>query len=107
MKPEKLDFARQMRRSPTPSEGRVWQAVRRRQLGPVIRRQVPMLGYIADFYCAKAKLVIEIDGMIHEPAYDRHRDDVMQQHGFRILRFTNEQVQRDFPGVLESIRAAL
>ena len=66
-------------------------------------------GWIADFYFPADKVVVEIDGGSHanQVAYDRLRDEVMQRHGLTVLRFTNEQVDSDLDGVIESIRAAL
>lgn len=67
------------------------------------------LYYIPDFYCYKAKLVIEADGPIHsyKKEYDKNRDEVLQALGLRILRFENEQVINDTQHVLNTILKAL
>ncbi len=61
-----LSHARALRRDATPAERRLWQGLRRHQVGGLkFRRQVPLGPYIADFYCASARLVIEVDGISH------------------------------------------
>ncbi len=85
--------------------------MRNRQLGLLIRRQQPLLGrFIVDFYCARARLCIEIDGDSHvEPgqaAYDEVRTAALNRSGYRVVRFTNGQVETNLSAVLEAIRAA-
>ncbi len=101
--------ARQMRREPTPAEQIVWEMVRDRKIdGKKFRRQHPIDRYIADFYCAEAALVIEIDGAIHaEPNHDALRQQIIEAHGLRVLRFPNADVFDDPAAVLAHIRAAL
>jgi very-short-patch-repair endonuclease len=64
-------------------------------------------GFIADFYCHRAGLVIEVDGDLHDPDYDRERDLVFGQRGLRVLRFRNREVFHELERVLEMIREAL
>ncbi|MBQ8801291.1 MAG: endonuclease domain-containing protein, partial [Clostridium sp.] len=75
------------------------------------RRQQPFGPYIADFYCASSKLVIELDGSGHfQPEgmeYDRWRDAFMTGQGFRVLRFTNAQIDNEFAAVCTAIELAL
>jgi very-short-patch-repair endonuclease len=109
------ELCRQLRNNPTPSEKIIWEHLRRRSIsGKKFLRQFPIFTvngfgrksfYIADFYCAEYKLVIEIDGPIHllKKEYDANRDLVMQEWGFAILRFTNEMVERDLEKVLQDI----
>ncbi len=81
--------------------------------GPLGRRKQHAVGtYIVDFFCAKSKLVIEIDGDTHfEPeqlAYDTERTQWLnEQKHYRVIRFTNREVQHNIEGVIEAIRAAL
>ena len=108
--PAILQRSRDFRHPLTPTEARVWQAVRRRQLGLKIRRQHPIERFIADFYCAEVNLVIEIDGDGHvEPdqeSYDTERTRWLEERGYRVVRFTAEQVEDDLAGVVERIRWA-
>jgi len=109
--PTLLRHARESRQAPTAAEERVWKAVRNRQLGVHIRRQHALLGrFISDFYCAHVRLCIEIDGGIHtDPAqaeYDLARSACLATHGVRTLRFTNAEVMKNLPAVLNAIREA-
>jgi adenine-specific DNA-methyltransferase len=109
--PALLRHARESRHEPTAAEQRVWAAVRDHQLGVHIRRQHALLGrFIADFYCAQARLCIEIDGDTHaEPGqieYDAARTAWLSQRGCRVIRFTNADVFENLVGVLEAIRSA-
>ncbi len=70
------------------------------------RRQFPIEPYIADFVCLEPKLIIELDGSQHfdQAAYDNERTDFLEQRGFKVLRFWNNDVFKNTEGVLESIR---
>ena len=98
-------YARSMRRAPTEAEERLWGALRNRRLDRLkFRRQVPIGGYIADFVCMDAKLIVEIDGTQHaESGYDAKRDGDLRAHGFRVLRFWNDDVMRDLDSVCDTI----
>ncbi|MEO6631542.1 MAG: endonuclease domain-containing protein [Mucilaginibacter sp.] len=110
-------FCRQLRNNPTPAEKILWNEIRKRNIGgEKFLRQFPIfivqgIGrrafYIADFYCAKHKLVIEVDGPIHllKKEYDNNRDIVMKEWGFDTLRFTNDEVERDLDNVVSKIEA--
>ena len=92
----KLRLAARMRGSLTPAESRLWSAVRAGRLGGLrFRRQHVIRGFIVDFYCASARLAVEVDGPIHElrQAYDAARDRILEQHGIRVLRFSNRTVE--------------
>ncbi len=100
--------ARQLRKAMTPAEVRLWLALR--QLRPQrlhFRRQVPRAGYILDFACLPAKLVIEVDGEQHgldpHKGHDRRRDATLEALGFRTLRFWNHEVLTDCDDVVETI----
>lgn len=77
-----------MRREPTPTEARLWQILRREQLGVRFRRQEPIGPYIVDFVCFEHRLIIEADGGQHaESQHDARRDVWLRGQGFRLLRF--------------------
>jgi very-short-patch-repair endonuclease len=105
--PAILQLARDHRHPLTPAEAKVWARVRNRGLGFKIRRQHPIWRFIADFYCAEAKLVIEIDGDTHaEPdqqEYDRARTKWLEERGYHVIRFTNTDVHKHLDGVLNEI----
>ncbi|EIM03581.1 DUF559 domain-containing protein [Rhodanobacter denitrificans] len=87
--------ARQLRNGSTDAERRLWYFLRRQQLGGhKFRRQYPLAGYIADFVCVPARLVVELDGGQHLDAlaYDQHRTAALQREGYRVLRFWNDDV---------------
>lgn len=108
-KAEKLEKARDMRKNPTATEKIMWEKVRRNRLGVSIRRQAIILGYIVDFWCPSKRLVIEIDGEIHETQkeYDKRRDKIISSLDIKILRFTNKQILTDLYSVISEIRKYL
>jgi very-short-patch-repair endonuclease len=104
--PDLLNYARTMRQQPTPAERKLWQALRLKQIGRKWRRQAPIGPYIVDFYCPDLRLVVEVDGATHgEPASDKLRDAWLNARGFTLLRFWNNDVMANLPGVLERIAA--
>ncbi|RWK61875.1 endonuclease domain-containing protein [Mesorhizobium sp.] len=105
--PTKRRFARSMRREPTEAEDRLWHELRGRRLDRIkFRRQVPVGKFIADFVCAEARLIVEIDGSQHADSnYDRVRDAELKARGFRVLRFWNDDVLRDLSAVCDTIIA--
>ena len=108
---EKLKpLARQMRRDPTPAEHALWQRVRNRRVGGAkFRRQYAIERFIVDFVCLEHRLIIEVDGDIHEQQqeYDAVRQAFLEAQGFRVIRFTNAEVMRSPDGVVEIIGEAL
>ena len=102
--------ARALRRTPSLPEGILWQALRTRPGGFKFRHQHPLGAYTADFYCAAAKLVIEIDGESHGmgdgPARDARRDAWMRARGLCVVRFTAVEVMRDLESVVTAIVVA-
>lgn len=98
-------FAKAMRADATRAENLLWQALRGGKLdGLKFRRQVPMDGYIVDFVCFKARLIIEVDGGQHsQSAADAARDAHFVAGGFRVLRFWNDAVERDLDHVCAHI----
>lgn len=107
-KPPLMRVARKLRRDQTEAEAKLWFHLRDRRLqGHKFRRQVPMLGYVLDFYCAERKLVVELDGGQHNEdehlLRDEKRDAALQSLGISVLRFWNDQVFRDLDAVLAVI----
>ena len=99
-------FARKLRREQTSAESRLWWHLRNRQFhGWKFRRQVPIDGYIADFVCIDAKLIIEIDGGQHAEATakDAGRSAHLEQSGFVVIRFWNEDILKNIDDVLDGI----
>ena len=101
-------FARGMRKEPTPAEQALWKLLRNRRLaGFKFRRQPPFGPYILDFYCARAKLVVEADGDTHATAEgqesDRERDEYLAANGILVLRFWNGVIAEDKEAVLDRI----
>ena len=105
--PAKRNFARSMRREPTEAEDRLWQELRGRRLDNIkFKRQVPVGRYVADFLCAEAKLIVEIDGSQHaEPRHDQDRDAELKARGFRVLRLWNDDVLKELDAVCDTIIA--
>jgi very-short-patch-repair endonuclease len=95
----------------TDAETKIWQRLRaHRFMDLSFRRQLPIGPYIVDFVCLEARLIIEIDGGQHEShqaAYDAKRDTWLRGEGFRILRFWNNDVLKNFDGVLDRVVEAL
>jgi very-short-patch-repair endonuclease len=102
--------ARALRRDPTPAERKLWFDFLR-DLPEKFTRQKPLGAYIADFYCARHRLVIEIDGDSHYTdagkRYDDRRSTALAGSGVRVLRFTNTDVIQNFEGVCLQVLAAL
>jgi very-short-patch-repair endonuclease len=108
--PAKVARAKELRDTMTPAERYLWQQVRANRLdGWHFRRQQIIDGFIVDFYCHQANLVIEIDGPIHESqqAADAEREAILTRTGLKVLRFTNREVMGNVRLVLNQIRAAL
>jgi len=101
--------ARQLRRQASPIEDHVWGFLRNGHVdGLKFRRQHPIGRYVVDFYCHACRLVIEIDGPSHN---DQEEDDLnrtlwLNQNGYRVIRFTNNDVLKNPNGVREAIREA-
>ena len=100
--------SQKLRVDQTDAERKLWQRINRDQLlGFRFNRQKPLLSYIVDFYGAKAKLIIELDGSQHyEPDYqekDALRDAELNSLGFTVMRFSNNEVMREIEAVVEQI----
>jgi very-short-patch-repair endonuclease len=103
---EKLQRARELRSNMTAAENLLWQELRANKLGIHFRRQQIIAGFIVDFYCHKAALVIEVDGDIHDlqQEEDDKREKALKEMGLRIIRFRNQDVIRDLPTVVDDIK---
>ena len=103
-----VERARELRRRMTPPETRLWLCLRGKRLaGLKFRRQHPIGAYILDFYCASAKLAVEVDGQCHEHpdriAHDRRRTVWLREQNIRVIRLSAESVRTELGGVLEFI----
>jgi very-short-patch-repair endonuclease len=102
-----LERAREMRHPQTPAEAALWHVLRNHNLKYKFRRQHPIDHFIIDFYCAQAKLCIEIDGASHlEPEqqkYDALRTEVLEELGCKVIRFTNNDVRYNIHAVVDEI----
>jgi len=104
--PPLLQAAHELRQPQTPAEQKLWLRLRNRQLdGLKFRRQHPIDCFIIDFYCAEAKLCVEIDGDSHadQIAYDQARTGYLNERGYAVIRFTNREVFNQFEAVLQKI----
>ena len=98
--------ARNLRENLTNAELILWNRIRNNQLlGFRFKAQHPVAGFIADFYCHKAKLVIEADGLIHQTQkeYDMDRDNVFYDLGLTVIRFSNEEIENNTDSVIQTI----
>ena len=91
----------------TTAEKALWQELRANKLGVHFRRQQIIAGFIVDFYCHKAALVVEVDGEIHDlqREKDARRETVLKEMGLSIVRFRNEDVIKDLPTVVGKIKS--
>jgi very-short-patch-repair endonuclease len=108
-KPHLKEFARQLRNNSTKSEIKLWSYLKRKQMGGYdFHRQKPIDNYIADFYCNKLNLVIELDGLTHQWEETFEKDKLKQKRleelGFKVLRFSDDEVINDIDNVLRVIR---
>ncbi len=100
-------FARELRQPQTPAEATLWRHLRNRNLQYKFRRQHPIDFFIIDFYCAEAKLLIEIDGASHlvkeQIEYDKARTEYLEDLGYKVIRFTNDDVRYTINEVVSEI----
>ena len=101
-----LSRARELRREMTPQERKLWYLFLRKYPLKFYKQRI-IASFIADFYCPKARLVIELDGSQHYQApgmaYDSERTAALERYGLRVLRFSNADIDRQFPAVCEQI----
>ena len=103
-----LHFAIQNRKNPTAEEDKLWQELRNRQIvNCKFRRQHPIAGYIPDFVCLEKKLIIEIDGGYHnekeQEIFDDAREEWLKEYGYKMLRFSNEEIKNSIASILKNI----
>jgi len=103
------EFSKNNRSNPTEAEALIWNEIRNNKLGHKIRRQHAIGVFIADFVCIPKKLVIEVDGEYHadNKEYDLARTHFLQTEGFRLIRFTNNEVINDLPTIVTEIKKVL
>lgn len=109
-KKRKCKFTKKLRRVMTPEEKILWKELRNRRFRDTkFRRQVNIGPYIADFLCWRHNLIVEIDGKIHEQRkeHDSDRDQYLREHGFKILRITNKEVNNDLESALNKIEHSI
>jgi very-short-patch-repair endonuclease len=106
---ELVKNARSLRRNMTRSEAILWSRIRSKQIdGLKFRRQQPIFDYIVDFYCHELRLVIEVDGEIHDleevKKYDIRREKILKLNGYNVLRLTNFEVETNIDKTIGLIR---
>lgn len=105
-----VEIARQFRKKPTASEALLWQALRGKKMdGIKFRRQQPIGPFIVDFFAPAIRLVVELDGPIHEnqKEADRQRQCMLEETGLTVLRLTADDVENNLPAVLHNISFAI
>ena len=103
-----FERAEVLRRNPTHFENILWQHIKTNKLSVRFKRQHPIWMYIADLYCHELKLVIEVDGSIHDlieiKEYDVLREEDIKSFGIKVIRFTNDEIKHNVSGVIERIQ---
>jgi very-short-patch-repair endonuclease len=105
-----VEVARQFRKAPTKSEAILWDALRGKKLdGIKFRRQQPVGPFVVDFYNSVHRLVIEVDGSIHDSQFeaDQERQSILAALGLRVLRIQAEIIEKDLFSALEMIRMSI
>jgi len=101
-----MEKLKQLRIEMTPEESRLWYLLRdRRFFGYTFRRQMPIGAYIVDFACFKARLIVELDGGQHQDdvAHDQRRSAFLNDNGWKVIRFWNNEFRSNEEGVLSVI----
>ena len=100
---------KELRKSPTPQEKKLWLYLKGNGLGVKFRRQHGIGPYIADFYCKEKNLVIEIDGSQHveDKDYDKERDIYIESLGIKVLRFWNSEIDKNIAAVIVKIKESI
>ncbi len=102
-----IKSARRLRRSQTDAEKALWAALRTTKAEHKFRRQHPVGPYVADFICVEKSLIIELDGGQHTVERDAVRTDYLEQKGYQVLRFWNDEVLKNPEGVYNVIKVTL
>jgi very-short-patch-repair endonuclease len=107
--PLMFELAKELRRNMTDAEMILWRYLRAGINGMKFRRQRPIGIYVADFYCHKIKLIIEVDGVIHDKKkikeHDKKREDDLKNLGYNVARFPNDKVLKEIETVLVDIHS--
>ena len=102
-----FENAKELRKNMTEAERLLWFHLKKKPLGFKFRSQHPLSCFIADFYCHKAKLVIELDGSIHNleevKENDMHKQRILEEYGLTVMRFTNSEMFKTPKEVIEKI----
>ena len=108
-RPSVFEKAKELRKNMTDAEKQLWDRINRNQLGVRFKAQHPIYKFVVDFYCHKYKLVIEIDGEIHnfQKQEDEGREEELKRLGLKIIRFTNDEVKEDLDRVVDEIKKEL
>ena len=109
---EIIKRARELRLNVTPQEEILWNQLRNRKLeGFKFRRQHPIGKFIVDFFCYEKMLIVEIDGSVHNVKFqsecDQGRTSILEGLGIRVIRFSNEEIEKDLNSVIDKIRKEL
>ena len=111
MWPQLKDLSRENRKEKTFAEDVLWQKLRNNQLGSKVRRQHVIEAFIIDFAFLNERLLIEIDGEYHndpdQKNYDNSRTEYLQQLGYKLIRFSNEEVEKNISKVIKTIKEEL
>jgi cyclase len=103
-----FDNAKRLRNTMTDSELALWMYLRKGVNGFKFRRQHPICLYVADFYCHKAKLIVEIDGSVHNlekvQIQDKNKEEDILRWGYHLVRFTNKEVHQSIDKVIDVIK---
>ena len=106
-----LENAKMNRRYMTPAESALWECLRNKNLGVRFRRQHPVFNYIPDFVCLEKQLVVEVDGgynfIGNQQVSDDERTQYLNQYGFEVIRFTNDEVLGNIDEVLDRIKKVI
>ncbi|MGB5983028.1 MAG: DUF559 domain-containing protein [Nonlabens sp.] len=107
--PAARDLSKRLRLKMTKTETVFWERTKKSQLGVVVRRQMPILDYVVDFYIKEIGLAIEIDGSSHDNRFleDAHRQGRIEELGVKFIRFTNDQIERNIDDVLGELKALI
>lgn len=106
-KPETFEAARILRKNMTLQEKLLWERLKLKQIcGVRFRRQHPVDFFIVDFYCHEARLVVELDGVVHNKRrkYDDGRSSEMEKYYIKVIRFSNSEIENNIEDVLKKIR---
>ena len=109
---ELINLAKEFRKTQTEAEKILWKALWNHGFANLkFRRQHPVKWFIADFYCHDFKLVLEVDGGIHnseiQSEHDENRTSALEELGIRVIRFSNEEILNNLESVLQKIQQSI